>query len=117
MVGVLFDFRHSASRGCFGEVLSALSQDFFFDLYLFALRLNTKAKPSVDAHVDVGQPDQRENGNQNASPIVEKQTISGEKHKDERDPMAQAVFASEPVIELSLEKPLTFLAALLAVFA
>jgi hypothetical protein len=96
---------------------STAPQHFLFDLDLFALGLDAQAQAPEDAHVDIGHPDQREDCNQEATPVVEQQAVTREQHKKERDPVAQAVIARENVENLPLKEPLAILAALLAVFA
>jgi hypothetical protein len=59
---------------------------FKFDLLAFGLDAQTQAPEN--AHVRIGYPDQREHGNENATPTVEQQAITGKKYKKQRDPVA-----------------------------
>lgn len=93
-----------------------LRQHLLFDFELLAFRLNAEANAAEDAHIDIGQPDECEDGDQQAAPIGEQQAVTGEEREKERHPVAQAVLASENVEKLSLDEGGTRLAALHAEF-
>lgn len=64
-------------------------------LDLNAVFTDIEAQMSVDAHVLVRNPDQREEGDQVAAPIVEQQLVMREDKEKRRDVMAKAEFAGK----------------------
>ena len=59
-----------------------------FEFDLFALGLDAQAQAPENAHVHIGYPHQREDGNENATPTDEQQAITGKKYKKQCDPVA-----------------------------
>jgi len=55
----------------------------------------------VNAHVLVGDPDQREERDQVAAPIVKQQLVTGDQQEESGDVMAEAEFAGEEEKELA----------------
>ena len=87
------------SRGfAFGEPRGHL-ETFFLRLHLLfhlfdlnPLLAYIEAKPSVQAHVLVGDPHQGKAANQVASPVIEKKFVAGDKKKKDRYIVAEAIF-------------------------
>lgn len=55
----------------------------------------------VDAHVLIGDPDEREKGDEITAPIFEQQLVAGEDEEKRRHVMAEAEFAGEEKKELA----------------
>jgi len=75
---------------------------YFFFLYFLLVRFDfyllvfyVEAQPVVDAHVLVGNPNHRKEGEKVATPVIEKQLISCDRENPCRDVVAEAIFASE----------------------
>lgn len=64
-------------------------------LDLDAILADIEPQVGVNAHVLVGDPDEREESDQVAAPIVEQQLVMGEHEEKRRDVMAEAEFAGK----------------------
>ena len=62
---------------------------------------NLQAQPAKEAHVDVGQPYQRETCDEIASPVIEQQLVTGDEQEEGGDLVTEAVLAREQVEELA----------------
>ena len=82
--------------------LSGVRQGRFFRGNFDALLLQIEPDPAEDTHVHVGYPDQREARDQIASPVWKQKFVAGDDQEDCRDVVAETIFASEKVEELSL---------------
>src|SRR5437868_13022034 len=69
-------------------------------LDLDAVLADIEAQVGVDAHVLVGDPDQREERDQVAAPIVEQQLVAGDEQEESGYVMAETEFAGEEEKEL-----------------
>jgi hypothetical protein len=65
---------------------------------------NLQAQPAKKAHIDVGQPYQRETRNEIPSPVIEQQGVTGDEHEEDGDVMTQAILAREQVEEFAREE-------------
>jgi len=63
-----------------------------------------KTKPSVEAHVLVGDPDQGKAANQVSAPVIEKKFIARDEEKEDGYVVAEAVFASKYKEQLPAEQ-------------
>ncbi len=80
-----------------------------FDLFLFGLLggddyvfvFYLEAKPVEDAHVDVGDPDQRKPGDEVAAPAFIEHLESGEDEEERGNVVREAVLAGEEIEEFS----------------
>lgn len=70
-------------------------------LDLNAVFADVQAKMRVNTHVLVGDPDQREKGDQVAAPIVEEKFVTREHEEKRGHIMAEAEFASKEEEELA----------------
>ena len=64
-------------------------------LDLNAVFTDIEAQVGVNAHVLIGDPDQREEGDQVAAPVVEQQLVMREEKEKGRHVMAEAEFAGK----------------------
>jgi 4-hydroxy-2-oxoheptanedioate aldolase len=64
---------------------------------LQAIAANLEAQAYEEAHVEVGEPHQREPGNQVAAPAVVEQRVSGHHQHRGGDPVAETVLAGEEI--------------------
>ena len=62
---------------------------------------NLQAQPAKEAHVDVGQPYQRETCDEIASPVIEQQLVTGDEQEEGGDVVTEAILAREQVEELA----------------
>jgi hypothetical protein len=90
---------------------------FFFDLTFQSLALDVQSQAVIDAHVLIGDPNQRQPRDQITSPIAEQQFVSREKNEDDRDVMTEAIFARKQIKEFSCVPSAAILTAALTVFA
>ena len=81
-----------------------LGQLLFLDGDFDALVLDVDAQPAEQAHVHVGDADQREEGDADAAPVVEQQPVAGHGQRHQRHPVAEAVLAREDIEELAGEE-------------
>src|SRR4051812_35072605 len=77
---------------------------FFFHLGVGFFAADIYAQAAVEAHVGIGEPDEGEKADQVAAPVVQEKFVAGDDEEEERDPVAEAVFAGEEVGELANEK-------------
>jgi hypothetical protein len=91
-------------------------QNFLFDFDFFAFRFQPQSQAPERAHIDIRDPDESENGDDQTPEIVKQQAITCQQNEEERYPVAQAVFAGEHIEELALKEVGAFFAALRAVF-
>jgi hypothetical protein len=71
------------------------------DVELDAFALDVEAKPHEQAHVDVGHPDERQPPKQQPRPSLDEHSKSGERNRQCRDVMTEAVLAGEHIEELA----------------
>ena len=90
---------------------------FFHLLYLYSLSLDVQAKPSVKAHVLVGDPNEREARDQVSAPILIKKLVPCDDEKKDRDVMAETILARKNIKEFALVELPAYLALLSAVFS
>ena len=76
----------------------------FLVLNLDALALDVKAQAIVDAHVLIGDPDERKPRQKVSAPVRHEQFVASDYEEDDCHVMAEAVFAGEEVEEFSLDK-------------
>src|SRR5580698_972314 len=113
-----------APRRAYREPAS-LDDQIAFDLLLYrlfggdsdVLVLDLKAQPIEDAHVNIGDPDEREPCDEVTAPAEVEHLEAGEDEEECGDVVREAVFAGEEIEELSRYERLAVLGALLAVFA
>ncbi len=86
-------------------------------LDLNAIFADIESQVGVNAHVLVGDPDEREEGDQVAAPIVEQQLVMGKEEEKCRDVMAEAEFAGEEEEKLSARRAGMALTLADAIFA
>lgn len=67
----------------------------FYMLDLNAILADIEPQVRVNTHVLVGDPDEREEGDQVAAPVVEQQLVMGEDEEKGRHVMAEAEFAGK----------------------
>ena len=92
--------------------------DFVFNSFRFeAAKFQVHAEMGVDGHVEVCHPDESEESDDVAAPILAKQLEAGECEKDGRYVMAEAILTSEKVEEFALNDVATALAATYAIVA
>lgn len=70
-------------------------------LDLNAVFTDIETQVGVNAHILIGNPDQREEGDQVAAPVVEQQLVMREEKEKGRHVMAEAEFASKEKEKLS----------------
>jgi len=94
----------------------------FFEIDVFEVGFNflyfqTLAEVSEKAHIPVGDPDEGEKCEQITAPVVVEQFETGDDQKNQTDVVAEAVFASEKVEKLTLEKRFGSTADILAILS
>ena len=94
----------------------------FFEIDVFEVGFNflyfqALAQVSEEAHIPVGDPDEGEKCEQITAPVVVEQFETGDHQKNQTDIVAEAVFASEKVEKLALEKRFGSTADILAIFS
>ena len=92
------------SRRCLLQ-FSLLLLHFFLDLFrLEAFDLQVNPDIRENRHVLIRYPDQREEGEQVASPVGQQEFVSGEYEEECSDVVAEAIFAGEEVEELPFQQ-------------
>ena len=79
--------------------------------------LDVQAQTIEEAHIDVGDPNEREPGDQVASPALVKHLEAGDNEEESCDVVAEAVLAGEEVEELSRDESAATLATVFAPLA
>jgi len=86
-------------------------------LDLNAVLADVEPQVSVDAHVLVGDPHQREERDQVAAPVIEQEFVARNDQKERRYIMAEAEFAGEEEIKFAAQQVAMALTLANAVFA
>ena len=66
-----------------------------------AVLADIEPQVGVNAHVLVGNPDQRETADQVAAPVIEKELVMGDEEEEDRYVMAEAEFAGKEKIKFT----------------
>ena len=76
----------------------------FVGLDFNLLMLNVETQAVVNAHVLVGDPDEREKRNNVSAPVHKKKFIARDEKNSRRDIVAETIFASEQIKEFAAER-------------
>jgi len=86
-------------------------------LYLNAVFADIETQAGVDAHVLVGDPDQREEGYQIAAPVIEQELVARDEQEKNGHVMAETELAGEKKIQFPADVDAVVLTLAGAVFA
>jgi len=94
-----------SSAECSGAGLSI--ERLFLGLDLDPFVFDLEAQAAENAHVDVCNPNQREEADEISTPAIEQQLVPRHDHEENRDPVAEAVFTGEQVKEFPDKQAVT----------